>query len=737
MTDSPLPGATPLPEVVRRRVDAAVAARGAQDVAARAHHRDADGRPRFSNRLALESSPYLLQHAHNPVNWFPWGEEAFAEAARLARPIFLSVGYSTCHWCHVMERESFEDEEIAAFMNEHYVAIKVDREERPDVDAVYMSAVQQLTGSGGWPMSVWLTPAREPFFGGTYFPPRTGVRGSRHGFLALLGDLADTYRREPERVTHAAHSLVEAVRRDMEGARDEVEEGEEGGVVPGRQAIDQAVAYCKRSFDSVHGGLRRSPKFPSNVPLRLLLRHYHRTHDLEALQVALLTLEKMAGGGIYDQLGGGFHRYSTDGEWLVPHFEKMLYDNALLVVAYAEAFQLTGQAHLSRIVRETCDYVLREMTASDGGFYAATDADSEGHEGKFFVWSADEIRSVLTAAGRADDIEAFFQHYDVTPAGNWDGSTILRVRRPDEAMWARLTEARAVLYRHRAQRVPPLRDEKILSAWNGLMISALAIAGRILDEPRYRDAARRAAEFVLTRLHDDAGQLLRSFKGAPTAQPGFLDDYAFVAAGLIELYQATFESRYLAEALRLAEATERLFADPHGGWFMTGSVHETLIARERPTQDGAEPSGSSVALMNVLRLAAYTDDPRWRAIAERGFRSFATILGDRSMAMTEALLALDDYWSVSREIVLVWPEGGSRTDAEPFLSVLRQTYLRAWSIAAGTPPELASLSGMVPFVREKTAPGGHTTAYVCRHGACELPTVLPLEFQVQLASHAA
>jgi hypothetical protein len=504
MTDSPLPGATPLPEVVRRRVDAAVAARGAQDVAARAHHRDADGRPRFSNRLALESSPYLLQHAHNPVNWFPWGEEAFAEAARLARPIFLSVGYSTCHWCHVMERESFEDEEIAAFMNEHYVAIKVDREERPDVDAVYMSAVQQLTGSGGWPMSVWLTPAREPFFGGTYFPPRTGVRGSRHGFLALLGDLADTYRREPERVTHAAHSLVEAVRRDMEGARDEVEEGEEGGVVPGRQAIDQAVAYCKRSFDSVHGGLRRSPKFPSNVPLRLLLRHYHRTHDLEALQVALLTLEKMAGGGIYDQLGGGFHRYSTDGEWLVPHFEKMLYDNALLVVAYAEAFQLTGQAHLSRIVRETCDYVLREMTASDGGFYAATDADSEGHEGKFFVWSADEIRSVLTAAGRADDIEAFFQHYDVTAAGNWDGSTILRVRRPDEAMWARLTEARAVLYRHRAQRVPPLRDEKILSAWNGLMISALAIAGRILDEPRYRDAARRAAEFVLTRLHDDA-----------------------------------------------------------------------------------------------------------------------------------------------------------------------------------------------------------------------------------------
>ena len=572
-----------------------MAARGAEEVAARAYHRDADGRPRFSNRLALEASPYLLQHAHNPVNWFPWGEEAFAEAKKLARPIFLSVGYSTCHWCHVMERESFEDEEIAAVLNRHYVAIKVDREERPDVDAVYMSAVQQLTGSGGWPMSVWLTPEREPFFGGTYFPPRTGVRGSRHGFLTLLTDLVETFNREPERVTRAAHSLVEAVRRDLEGAREEAEDVEEGGAVPGRQAIDHAVAYFKRSFDAVNGGLRRSPKFPSNVPIRLLLRHYHRTHDAEALEVALLTLEKMAAGGIYDQLGGGVHRYSTDSEWLVPHFEKMLYDNALLVVAYAEAFQLTGKAYLARIARETCDYILREMTAADGGFCAATDADSEGNEGKFFVWSADEIRRVLTASGRADDIDAFVRHYDVTEAGNWEGRNILRVPHPDESMWERLTEARAALYRHRANRIPPQRDDKILAAWNGLMISALAIAGRILDEPRYRDAARRAAEFLLTRLRDEAGHLLRSFKEVPAAQPGFLDDYAFVVAALIDVYQATFEPRYLAEALHLADATERLFADPGGGWFMTGSIHETLIARERPTQDGAEPSGSSVA----------------------------------------------------------------------------------------------------------------------------------------------
>jgi uncharacterized protein YyaL (SSP411 family) len=373
-----LPGASPYPPELGHRLAAAVEARG-QSYQPRTHHL-VEGRPRFTNRLVLEGSPYLLQHAHNPVAWWPWGDEAFEEARRSGRPVFLSVGYSTCHWCHVMERESFEDEEIARLLNSRYVPIKVDREERPDVDAIYMSAVQALTQSGGWPMSVWLTPAREPFFGGTYFPPRDGARGSRHGFLTILGELAQTYAKDGARVGQAAKSLVEAVRKDMES-------GGAAGAMPGASVLADTVAYFKRAFDDVEGGLRRAPKFPSNVPIRVLLRQHRRAGDGEALRMATLTLEKMAGGGMYDQLGGGFHRYSTDARWLVPHFEKMLYDNALLAVAYAEAAQATGRADFARVARETLDYVLREMTTPDGAFYSATDADSEGEVGRFFVWS--------------------------------------------------------------------------------------------------------------------------------------------------------------------------------------------------------------------------------------------------------------------------------------------------------------------------------------------------------------
>ena len=732
-----LPGAEPFPEDLRQKLSAAPP--------------PADGGARFTNRLLLEESPYLRQHAHNPVNWFPWGEEAFDEARRLGRPIFLSVGYSTCHWCHVMERESFEDQEIAAFLNRHYVTIKVDREERPDVDAVYMSAVQQLTGSGGWPMSVWLTPEREPFFGGTYFPPRDGARGTRHGFLTLLRELDETYRKEPERVGRAARSLVEAVRRDMEGTPEggAGRRGEGDGeldAIPGRQSIERAVDYFKRAFDATHGGLRRAPKFPSNVPIRLLLRHYHRTHDVDALNVALVTLERMAGGGLYDQLAGGFHRYSTDAEWLVPHFEKMLYDNALLVVAYVEAYQLTGQPFLARVARETCDYVLREMTAAGGGFFSATDADSEGEEGKFFVWTEAEIREVLIAGGLDPhgDLETFLQHYDVTPEGNWEGTTILRVPKPNEEVWQRLGRARELLYARRLSRVPPSRDEKILGAWNGLMISALAVAGRVLGEARYTEGARRAADFVLEHMRDPQGDLVRSFKSRAAAARtwtststssglGFLDDFAFVTAGLIELYQSTFEPRYLREALRLANATEQHFADPGGGWFMTGAAHEALIARERPAYDGAEPSGASVALMNVLRLGTYTDDSRWRGIAERGFRSLAHVLGDRSVLLTEALLALDYYWDEPREIALVWPETRTRSAAAPFLAALARTYLRSFVLAGGSPSELAALGDTVPFVGGKLTRANHVTAYVCRQGTCALPTDDPDAFQAQLA----
>jgi uncharacterized protein YyaL (SSP411 family) len=728
VTVSALPGAEPFPSPLADRLAAGLAARGVGYVP-RTHHREGSGRPCFTNRLILETSPYLLQHAHNPVNWYPWGNEAFAEARRLGRPVFLSVGYSTCHWCHVMEGESFEDQEIATFLNMHYVAVKVDREERPDVDAVYMTAVQKLTGAGGWPMSVWLTADRQPFFGGTYFPPRDGARGTRHGFLTILAELATTFHREPERVAKAAEAVVNVVRQDMQGTPANASAG-----VPGREVIADTVAFFKRSFDEVHGGVRRAPKFPSNVPARLLLRHARRTGDLEAEAMAITTLAKMAAGGMYDQLGGGFHRYSTDAAWLVPHFEKMLYDNALLVVAYAEAHQATGRADLARVAAETCDYVLREMTDAAGGFYSATDADSadpDGHleEGLFFVWTDKEIRRVL---GDGEQTSLFLRHYDVRPGGNWEGHTILNVPAPDEEIWAALAAARAKLYAARARRAAPLRDEKILAAWNGLMISGLAVAGRILERPRYVAAAARAAEFVLTHLRAKDGAVQRSFKDGHARQLGFLDDHAFVAAGLLDLYEASFDLRWLDEALRLGRETERRFADPAGGWFMSGAAHEALIARERPAYDGAEPSGTSVALMNAARFAVYTDDEEWRQIAERGFRAHAATLNERPTAMTEALLALDFFLDEPREIVVVWPDGAPAAAVDPLLATLRHAFLPARVVACGSEAHVAAIGKTVGFARDKVAQAGRPTAYVCRRGRCDLPVTDPRAFEAQL-----
>ncbi len=732
MSVSPPPGAPAYDDALAAKLAAALAAKGPSYVP-RTHHLVGPGktRPKYTNRLILEPSPYLLQHAHNPVDWRPWGDEAFAEAKRLNRPVFLSVGSSTCHWCHVMEAESFEDEEIASFMNAHYICIKVDREERPDVDAIYMSAVQALTQSGGWPLNVWLTPAREPFFGGTYFPPRDGARGSRHGFLTVLRELSETYAKDGERVGQAAKSLVEAVRKDMEA-------GGGAGAVPGPAVLDETVAYFRRAFDTIEGGLRRAPKFPSNVPIRVLLRQYRRTGDAETLHMATLTLEKMAGGGMYDQLGGGFHRYSTDARWLVPHFEKMLYDNALLVVAYAEAAQVTGRADFARVTRETLDYVLREMTTPDGAFYSATDADSEGQEGKFFVWSEKEIEDVL---GAGPDTARFLRYYGVSAPGNFEGHNILNAAHPDEGEWAALAPARAKLYDVRARRVPPLRDEKVLAAWNGLMISGFAVAGRVLHEPRYVAAATRAADFVLAHLRASgtgpsglaAGRLSRSFKDGRAGPGGFLDDYAFMTAGLLDLYEAGFDRRHLEAALALADETERLFGDATaGGWFMTSGDHEALLAREKPAYDGAEPSGTSVALLNALRLAAFTGDDRWRALAASAFASVGTVLSNRPMAMTEALLALDWATDHAREIAIVWPRGARADSAAPLLEALRKTFAPNVVRVAVGEDDVAALAKVASFVEGKTALGGKPTAYVCERGACQLPTHDPAAFTAQL-----
>jgi len=716
----PLPGAVPIPDALRLRLEAAARERAGREPP-RTHHL-VDGLPRYTNRLAGERSPYLRQHAHNPVSWWPWGEEALAEARRTGRPIFLSVGYATCHWCHVMERESFEDLEIAQVLNAHYVPVKVDREERPDVDGLYMTAVQLLTGQGGWPMSVWLTPDGEPFFAGTYFPARDGDRGASRGFLGILEEIAALWTADPDRVRRATGSLVEAVRAALAPAP-----AADGAALPGPEVIEGAVEKLRRLFDDRHGGMQRAPKFPSSMPVRLLLRHHRRTRDARSLEMAVLTLEKMAAGGLMDQVGGGFHRYSTDARWLVPHFEKMLYDNALLALAYAEGFQVTGRRDLARVVRQTLDYLLRELASPEGAFYAATDADSEGEEGRFFVWTEAELRLVL-----GPDADAFAAFHGVTAEGNFEhGANVLHVPSPDEDRWAALAPAREKLYAARARRVPPLRDEKVLAAWNGLAISALAQGGRILAEPRWVDAAARAAGFVLSRMVVD-GRLQRSFGEGRAGVPAFLEDHAFLVQGLLDLHEATFDPRWLEEAVALFDRAEALFGDPDGGgWFSSASDHERLLAREKPMHDGAEPSGASVMLLAALRLEAFTTDDRYRRIAERALRFYARPLADQPLAFGELLLAVDFATDAAREVVLVWPEG--TPPPEPFLSVLRRTFLPSRALTGG--PEGAALArvGRTARVAEGKVAAGGPTAYVCDRGQCRLPAIAAEKLASQLA----
>ena len=717
---APPPGAPPFPPEIQERIEGALTARtlGARP---RSRHLD-DGIPHFTNRLILETSPYLRQHAHNPVNWCPWGDEAFDEARRRGIPVFLSVGYSTCHWCHVMEEESFEDIEIARFLNEHYVAIKVDREERPDVDTVYMTAVTALSGHGGWPMSVWLDADRRPFFAGTYVPPRDGDRGAPRGFLSILHALAELYRADPLRVTSAAESIMAAIQATMMRSGG----GATTDALPVADVLDAAAHFYARVYDTVNGGIRGAPKFPSSLPVRLLLRQHHRTGDAASLQMAEHTLEMMAAGGMHDQLGGGFHRYSTDERWLVPHFEKMLYDNALLALAYAEAWQVTKRRDFARVLRTTLDYVLREMTSPEGGFFSATDADSQGEEGTFFVWSADEIRQLL-----GDEAERVMAFYGVTAHGNFEGKNVLFVPRPDEDEWETLDAARDTLRTAREARPRPLCDDKILTAWNGLMVSAMAVGGRVLAEPRYIDAAARAADFVSAHL-SKRGRLHRSWRDGRSSGPGFLEDDAFYLGGLLDLYEATFDRRRLAEALALAERTESLFADAdHGGWFRSANDHEKLIAREKPNYDGAEPSGASVALLNALRLHTITGDDRWRRIAERALSAYAPALREQPGALHEMLLAVDYFIGEPREIVLVWEPGQSAPAS--FVDTLRQTFLPNRALlgtAEGT--ELEALARFAPLVTGKVAQAGRPTGYICEHGVCGLPTTDPATMEAQL-----
>ena len=702
----PLPGAPPRPADLDRRL-AEAAARRAPDDPPRTHHLR-DGKPCYTNRLVLERSPYLRQHAHNPVDWRPWGEEVFAEAKARGVPVFLSVGYSTCHWCHVMEGESFEDPAIAAVLNSRYVPIKVDREERPDVDQLYMTAVQLLTGHGGWPMSVWLTPDGQPFFGGTYFPPRDPARGGMRGFLPILEEISAVYEGEPEKVTRATTSLTAAVREALSPA------GPPAEALPPLALVDGAVEGWLRQLDPIHGGTRGAPKFPSSMPVRLLLRHHRRTGDPRTLDAATRTLEGLAGGGIHDQLGGGFHRYSTDERWLVPHFEKMLYDNALLVLAYVEGWQVTGSERFARVARDTVEMVLRDFAAPGGGFASAWDADAEGVEGRSYVWSDAEVRGLLgTGASR------FCAFFGVTSEGNWDGVNVLHTPRPDEAAWRALAVERRTLLEARRRRIQPLRDDKVLAGWNGLMIEALALAGRALAEPRWVEASAGAADFVLAHLRVN-GRLRRGWLGGPSAAPGFLEDHAFLAAGLLELFAATAEPRWLRAAVELAEALERHFGDPErGGWFQSGDDHERLLVREKPSHDGAEPAGSSVAVQAMLRLAACTGDDRWREAALRGLRHDGPGVETAPLARSELLLGLEQAYAPDREVVVSWPDGAEPPEA--LLDVLRRTPLPGVALVCGPAALVAEAAQVAPVAKGRDPIGGRATAFVCERRACRLP----------------
>jgi uncharacterized protein len=682
----------------------------------------------MANRLANETSPYLLQHKDNPVDWYPWGEEALKRAREEDKPILLSVGYSACHWCHVMERESFEDEATARIMNEHFVNIKVDREERPDIDSIYMSAVQAMTRHGGWPMTVLLTPDGAPFYGGTYFPP-VPSRGMP-SFQQVLLSLADAYENRRDEVLRSAESLREYLQTTTGAALPQTAVGDE--------LLDRAAESLMSELDRRFGGFGGAPKFPQAMNLEVLLRHHHRTGDRAALSGVEDTLRAMANGGIYDQLGGGFARYSVDQYWLVPHFEKMLYDNALLSRLYLEAYQATGEEFYKRIAEETLDYVVRDMTSPEGGFYSAEDADSEGEEGKFYVWMPEEMRGELNA----EEATIAERYWDVTARGNFEGKNILYVPRPPEAvaaefgispeeLWERVKEIRSKLLAARERRVRPGRDEKILAAWNGLMLRSFALAARVLKREDYGEVAERNAAFLLDELRVD-GRLRRSYKDGRARFNGYLEDHAMVADGLVALYEATFQTRWLVEAASLADAVLDLFWDEEGELFYdTPADHEELVTRPRDVYDNAAPSGTSVATDVLLRLSLLLDRDDYRARAEAVLDSLSGGMERLPGAFGRLLAALDFHLSRPREVVIVGDLASPETQA--LVDVVYARYLPN-KVVAGRAPEDEEAVGFLPLLAERPTRDGRPTAYVCEGYACKNPTTGPEELAGQLVS---
>src|SRR5882724_2918190 len=700
--------------------------------------------PAHTNRLAREKSPYLLQHAHNPVDWYPWGEEAFAKARRENKPIFLSIGYSTCHWCHVMAHESFENAEVAAIMNREFVNIKVDREERPDVDRVYMTFVQATTGGGGWPMSVWLTPDLKPFVGGTYFPPED--RYGQPGFKKVLERIGTAWKENHDKIVEQGGQIVAALRDSQTRPTDE------NKIDP--SILDAAYQQLDRSYDPKEGGFGSAPKFPRPVTLNFLTRFYARDPKSDAgkhaLEMALFTLRKMAAGGMHDHIGGGFHRYSVDRYWHVPHFEKMLYDQAQLAIAYLDAFQIIRDRQYESVARDILDYVARDMTSKEGGFFSAEDADSPvvagigdpGHsktaEGAFYIWTKKEIEEAL-----GDAAEVFEFHYGVQPHGNapegsdphdeFRGKNILierhtivetaqRFKKNEQEIAGLLTKSREKLFSIRAKRPRPHLDDKIIAAWNGLMISAYARAAQVLDDPRYLEIATGGAKFLRANLYEEKSKLLyRNYRGGRSNIEGFADDYAFVIQGLLDLYEASFDVEWLKFAVELQETQDRLFfGEKNGGYFSTSGKDESVFLRMKDDNDGAEPAASSVAALNLLRLAQFRDDKRAAERARKTIDAFAATLSHFPPAMPQMLVALDYSLSKPRQIVIAGKKDAPETEA--LLNEVHRHFLpKAILLLADGGEGQNYLGGKNEAIRAMTPIDGKPAAYVCENFTCKAP----------------
>lgn len=669
------------------------------------------------NLLIKEKSPYLLQHAYNPVDWYPWGEEAFEKARAEDKPVFLSIGYSTCHWCHVMERESFEDNQVAEFLNKHFISIKVDREERPDVDSIYMSVCQALTGSGGWPLTVVMTPEKKPFFAGTYFPKES--KWGRPGLLNILSKVQQEWETRREGLLQYGDKLVHLIAQPEKN-------GTSGQL--GIDTLNTAFQQLERTFDASNGGFGSAPKFPIPHNLMFLLRYWRRTGQKKALAMVETTLAAMRKGGIYDHLGFGFARYSTDKRWLVPHFEKMLYDNALLCYVYVEAFQSTGKKEYAKTAQEIITYVLRDMTSVEGGFYSAEDADSEGVEGKFYVWTKAEI---LASLGEEQG-SIFADFYDVSENGNFEGTNILNTTGKNSGEFASqrnlsiteleemLAQCRDKLCSVREKRIHPFKDDKILTAWNALMIAALAKASRVMSDTSYVEAAEKALRFIQTKLIRDDGRLLARYRDGEAAHTAYLDDYAFYLWALLELYEATFNPIYLTQASDVSKAMRMLFWDEkHGGFYFYGADGETLIARPKEIYDGAMPSGNSVAAWALIRLARLTDNHSLTDMTERLFFAFSDKVPRYASGYTFLMMAVDLAVTIPRHIVI----SGRRDDdtTQEMLATINYHFMPDATIVLNDPEQAEMLAKVAPYASVQNAVGGHTTAYICENLACRAP----------------